>query len=39
MGIIGMRERIKELGGRLEIESRNKGTTVRAMMPLPGPKA
>lgn len=39
MGIIGMRERIKELDGRLEIESGNKGTTVKAIMPLPGPKA
>ncbi len=38
VGIIGMRERMKELGGRLEIESGNKGTTVRATFPLAGPK-
>jgi two-component system CheB/CheR fusion protein len=39
MGIIGMRERMKEFGGRLEIESGKKGTTVKATMPLPRPKA
>jgi two-component system, chemotaxis family, CheB/CheR fusion protein len=35
MGIIGMRERMNELGGRLEIKGvKNKGTTVRAFLPL-----
>ncbi|MGH7972947.1 MAG: sensor histidine kinase, partial [Limisphaerales bacterium] len=38
MGIIGMHERIEELGGRLEIESGRKGTKVRAIMPLARPK-
>ncbi len=33
MGIIGMRERMKELGGRLDIESGQKGTAVRAILP------
>ena len=34
VGIAGMRERIKELGGELQIESGTKGTTVRVTMPL-----
>jgi signal transduction histidine kinase len=35
VGIAGMRERIEQLGGRLEIASSDKGTTVRARLPLP----
>lgn len=34
MGITGMRERMKELGGRVEIESGSSGTTVRFLQPL-----
>jgi signal transduction histidine kinase len=35
VGIAGMRERLKELGGRLEIESDFTGTLLRAAVPLP----
>ena len=35
VGIAGMRERLKELGGRLEIESDPAGTLLRASVPLP----
>jgi len=38
VGISGMRERIEQLGGRLEIVSAGRGTTVRAALPL-GPNA
>jgi PAS domain S-box-containing protein len=34
VGIVGMRERMKELGGRLEINSNSTGTTVTAIVPL-----
>jgi len=34
MGILGMRERMKEIGGNLEIESGKDGTTVRALVNL-----
>src|SRR5580698_490076 len=34
VGIAGMRERLKELGGRLEIESNSTGTLLRALVPL-----
>jgi signal transduction histidine kinase len=34
VGIAGMRERLKELGGRLEIESDSTGTLLRARVPL-----
>ena len=34
VGIIGMRERARELGGSLEIESDSQGTTVIARLPL-----
>jgi signal transduction histidine kinase len=33
IGITGMRERVKQLGGRLEIETGRKGTTVKATIP------
>ncbi len=33
VGILGMRERVKQLGGRLEIETSGKGTRVKAMIP------
>jgi len=36
VGIAGMRERLHQLKGRLEIESSPKGTTMRAMVPLSG---
>ncbi len=35
VGIQGMRERIAQFGGRFEILSNNKGTTVVAIVPLP----
>jgi PAS domain S-box-containing protein len=34
VGILGMRERMRQLGGRLEIRSDSSGTTVRAALPL-----
>jgi PAS domain S-box-containing protein len=34
VGITGMRERVKDLGGTLEIESSSAGTVVRATIPL-----
>jgi PAS domain S-box-containing protein len=34
VGILGMRERITQLGGKLEIESSSSGTTVRVSIPL-----
>jgi PAS domain S-box-containing protein len=34
VGILGMRERMRQLGGRLEISSGSRGTTVRATLPL-----
>ncbi|HEV2615527.1 MAG TPA: PAS domain S-box protein [Candidatus Acidoferrales bacterium] len=34
VGISGMRERLRDLGGTLEIESTSQGTTVRAAIPL-----
>jgi two-component system NarL family sensor kinase len=34
VGILGMRERMKQLGGNLDIDSRSSGTTVRATIPL-----
>jgi len=36
IGIAGMRERVVHLGGRLEIESTTKGTTLTAVLPLTG---
>jgi signal transduction histidine kinase len=35
VGIAGMRERLKELGGKLEIESDSTGTLLKASIPLP----
>jgi PAS domain S-box-containing protein len=35
VGIAGMRERLKQLGGRLEIVSSPRGTKVRAIVPCP----
>jgi signal transduction histidine kinase len=35
VGIAGMRERLRQVGGQLEIESNDRGTTVRAIVPLP----
>ena len=34
VGVAGMRERLQQLGGMLEIESSDRGTTVRAEIPL-----
>jgi signal transduction histidine kinase len=33
IGLAGMRERLRELGGRLEIESDTAGTLIRAVIP------
>lgn len=35
LGIVSMRERLRQLNGRVGIRSRRKGTTVRAILPLP----
>jgi signal transduction histidine kinase len=35
VGIMGMRERARQLGGRLEIASSRRGTTVRLVIPHP----
>ena len=34
VGILGMRERMAQLGGKLEVESSSAGTTVRAAIPM-----
>jgi PAS domain S-box-containing protein len=34
VGILGMRERMTQLGGKLEVESKSSGTIVRAAIPL-----
>jgi PAS domain S-box-containing protein len=34
VGILGMRERMAQLGGKLEVESNSSGTTVRAAIPI-----
>lgn len=36
VSIAGMQERVKQLGGRMEIQSGRQGTTVRAIMPFSG---
>ena len=33
VGLAGMRERVRQLGGRFEIEASGRGTTVRAIVP------
>jgi signal transduction histidine kinase len=39
MGLLGMEERVKRLGGKIEIDSRTgTGTTIRAELPLAGTK-
>ena len=38
MGITGMRERVKDIAGTLEIDSDGNGTRVRAVLPLSGGK-
>ena len=35
VGLAGMRERVKELGGSLQIESGENGTTLKARVPIP----
>ncbi|HEV3061005.1 MAG TPA: ATP-binding protein [Vicinamibacterales bacterium] len=35
VGLAGMRERLQQLGGALHIESNDRGTTLRATVPLP----
>ena len=35
VGLAGMRERLNELNGNLEIESDSHGTSLRAIVPLP----
>jgi len=35
VGIPGMRERVRQLGGRMEISTSNKGTVIKATLPLP----
>jgi PAS domain S-box-containing protein len=37
VGITGMRERVKQLGGQMEMETGARGTTVRVIVPLAGP--
>jgi len=34
VGITGMRERVRELGGQFEITSTSDGTVVRAVLPI-----
>ena len=34
LGIVGMRERMQEIGGRLEVQTGHNGTTVKAFLPL-----
>jgi signal transduction histidine kinase len=33
LGLVGMKERIRDLGGRLEIQSDSSGTTIKACLP------
>jgi PAS domain S-box-containing protein len=35
VGIAGMRERVRQLGGRMEINTSTKGTTIKAVLPVP----
>ena len=34
LGIVGVRERVQEIGGRLEVQTGHNGTTVKAFLPL-----
>jgi signal transduction histidine kinase len=34
VGLSGMRERVRELGGTLDIQSNGSGTTVTALLPI-----
>jgi signal transduction histidine kinase len=36
VGIAGMQERVRELGGRMEIQSPEHGTIVKVTLPLSG---
>jgi signal transduction histidine kinase len=36
VGLVGMRERVKQLGGRMDIESGAGGTAIRVTLPLKG---
>jgi two-component system CheB/CheR fusion protein len=38
LGLLGMRERVTQSGGRLEITSDHRGTSVRAVLPFPASK-
>ena len=33
VGIMGMQERVKQLGGHMKVESNNNGTTIQAILP------
>jgi len=35
VGIAGMRERVRQLGGEIAIDSSGRGTEVKVMLPLP----
>jgi signal transduction histidine kinase len=39
VGIRGLQERLRLLGGSLQISSSEKGTTVTALLPMPGPQS
>jgi signal transduction histidine kinase len=39
VGIAGMQQRLRQVGGQLEILSGKTGTTVRAIVPTPGEKS
>ena len=39
VGLRGMQERLRQLGGTLKIDSAASGTTVRATLPIPGPES
>ncbi len=39
VGIPGMRERVRQLGGRLDVSSRGRGVTVKVVLPLPAAQA
>jgi signal transduction histidine kinase len=36
VGIAGMRERVRQLGGQLQVSSSEQGTTVKAILPVGG---